>query len=71
MDTIWKIQNAEIWRRLEVSMLCYDRIEKFTAKGAEVSDKYFGENRVVIDIDFKKLPAGTIFMCNDLVLELK
>jgi len=53
-----------------VSLLCYDRVEDFRAKGSKVSDGAFGENLLVKDIDFKTLPVGTIFKCGDVVLEL-
>lgn len=35
-----------------------------------IEDGAFGENLVVEGIDFKTLPIGTKFKCNDVVLEL-
>lgn len=66
---IEKDAHAGNWHR-QVSLLCYDRVEEFRAKGAAVGDGAFGENLLVTEIDFKTLPIGTIFVCNDVVLEL-
>lgn len=68
----WGIENdahAGKWQR-QVSMLSYEKIEAFRAKGAEVSDGAFGENLVVSGVDFHALPIGTRFSCNDVLLEL-
>ena len=35
-----------------------------------MEDGAFGENLAVEGFDFAKLPVGTIFKCNDVVLEL-
>jgi MOSC domain-containing protein YiiM len=61
--------HAGDWHR-QVSLLCYDRVEEFRSRGAEVGDGAFGENILVEGIDFKKLPVGTVFRCGDAVLEL-
>ena len=61
--------HAGKWHR-QVSLLSYDRIQEFRARGAKVEDGAFGENLVVEGIDFKTLPIGTKFKCNDVVLEL-
>ena len=61
--------HAGQWHR-QVSLLSYDRIQEFRARGAKVEDGAFGENLVVEGIDFKTLPIGTKFKCNDVVLEL-
>lgn len=68
----WGIENdahAGKWHR-QVSLLSHDKIEAFRARGAEVTDGAFGENLVVAGIDFRTLPLGTRFRCNDVVLEL-
>lgn len=68
----WGIENdahAGKWHR-QVSLLSYDKIEAFRARGAEVADGAFGENLVVEGIDFRALPLGTVFTCGDVVLEL-
>jgi MOSC domain-containing protein YiiM len=61
--------HAGDWHR-QVSLLSYDRVEEFRAKGADVDDGAFGENILVEGIDFKTLPVGTFFRCGDVVLEL-
>lgn len=66
---IEKDAHAGKWHR-QVSLLSYEKIEAFKAKGAPVEDGAFGENLIVSGIDFKTLPIGTKFVCNDVVLEL-
>lgn len=61
--------HAGNWHR-QVSLLSYNKIEEFRAKGANVNDGDFGENLVVEGIDFKTLPIGTRFKCNEVLLEL-
>ena len=68
----WGIENdshAGKWHR-QVSLLGHEKIEDFRARGAEVIDGAFGENLVVEGYDFRSLPVGTKFRCNDVVLEL-
>ena len=55
--------HAGKWHR-QVSLLSYDKIQEFRARGA------FGENLVVEGFDFANLPVGTRFRCNDVVLEM-
>ncbi|RPF48916.1 MOSC domain-containing protein [Hydrogenoanaerobacterium saccharovorans] len=61
--------HAGHWHR-QVSLLSYDKILAFKARGAEVEDGAFGENLVVEGIDFRNLPVGTVLHCNDVVLEM-
>lgn len=61
--------HAGNWHR-QVSLLCYEKIEAFRQKGAQVSDGAFGENLVVEGIDFKHLPVGTLLKCGEVVLEV-
>lgn len=61
--------HAGNWHR-QVSLLSFNKIEEFRAKGANVNDGDFGENLVVEGIDFKTLPIGTSFKCNEVLLEL-
>ena len=61
--------HAGKWHR-QVSLLSFDKIEAFKAKGADVKDGDFGENLVVEGIDFRNCPIGTKFGCNDVILEL-
>lgn len=68
----WGIENdahAGDWHR-QVSMLSYDKIQAFRARGAEVDDGAFGENLVVEGIDFRSLPVGTLLECNGVLLEV-
>ena len=66
---IEKDAHAGKWHR-QVSLLSYDKIQEFKDRGADVVDGDFGENLVVEGIDFKTLPIGTRFACNEVVLEL-
>ena len=61
--------HAGKWHR-QVSLLSYEKIEAFKDRGAEVTDGAFGENLVVSGFDFKTIPVGTKFQCNDVILEL-
>ena len=61
--------HAGKWHR-QVSLLSWEKIEEFKAKGAKVEDGSFGETIIVSGFDFKTLPIGTKFKCNDIVLEL-
>jgi MOSC domain-containing protein YiiM len=61
--------HAGNWHR-QVSLLSYDEVEKFRARGAKVADGAFGENLLVKGFDFKTYPVGTVFKCNDVVLEI-
>lgn len=68
----WGIENdahAGKWHR-QVSLLSHDQVEEFRARGAVVEDGAFGENLVVSGFDFKNLPVGTKFRCNDVLLEM-
>ncbi len=69
----WGIENdahAGKWHR-QVSLLSYEKIEEFKAKGAPVADGAFGENLIVSGFDLKNLPVGTKFRCGDgVILEM-
>lgn len=70
--TDWGIEgdaHAGKWHR-QVSLLSHDKVEDFRSRGAVVSDGAFGENLVVSGIDFKSLPLGTRFSCNEVLLEM-
>lgn len=64
-----KDAHAGKWHR-QVSLLSYEVIQDFRAKGAEVSDGAFGENLIVSGFDFKSLPVGTRLACGSVVLEM-
>lgn len=66
---IEKDAHAGKWHR-QVSLLSFDKIEEFKARGAEIKDGDFGENLVVKGIDFRNCPIGTRFRCNEVILEL-
>jgi len=61
--------HAGTWHR-QVSLLSFQKIEDFRARGAKVDDGAFGENLVVEGIDFRSLPVGTILECANVVLEM-
>ncbi len=57
------------WDR-QVSLLSWEQVEAFKARGADVAPGAFGENLLVSGFDFKTLPLGTRFRCGGAVLEL-
>ena len=57
------------WHR-QVSLLSFEKIEGFRAKGAEVDFGDFGENLVVEGFDLRQIPVGTRFQIGDVILEL-
>lgn len=61
--------HAGNWHR-QVSLLSYDKIEEFKARGAKVEHGAFGENLVVEGIDFKTLPVGTLLRSGGVLLEV-
>ncbi len=61
--------HAGNWHR-QVSLLSYEAVEAFRARGADVADGAFGENLLVEGFDFKTYPVGTVFVCNEVVLEI-
>ena len=64
-----KDAHAGNWHR-QVSLLSWEEVEKFRARGANVADGAFGENLLVKGYDFKSYPVGSIFKCNEMVLEI-
>lgn len=68
----WGIENdahAGNWHR-QVSLLSYEKIEDFKARGADVINGSFGENIIVEGFDLKNIPVGTKFRSGDAILEL-
>lgn len=57
------------WHR-QISLLSFDKIEAFRARGAEVALGAFGENIIVEGIDFRNLPVGTRLQAGDVLLEM-
>lgn len=68
----WGIEedaHAGKWHR-QVSLLSFEKIEEFRAKGADVDFGAFGENLVVEGFDLRTIPVGTRFQIGDAILEL-
>ena len=68
----WGIEgdaHAGKWHR-QVSLLSFEKIEEFRAKGAEVDFGAFGENLIVEGFDLRTIPVGTRFKIGDALLEL-
>lgn len=68
----WGIEgdaHAGKWHR-QVSMLSFETIEAFRAKGAKVEFGAFGENLVVEGFDLRTVPVGTMFQIGEAVLKL-
>ncbi|MEG1409989.1 MAG: MOSC domain-containing protein [Terrisporobacter sp.] len=61
--------HAGKWHR-QVSLLSYEKVVDFNERGAGVKSGAFGENLVVEGYDLKSVPVGTIFKCNNVVLEI-
>ena len=61
--------HAGRWHR-QVSLLSYEKIEAFRARGAEVDFGAFGENLIVEGYDLAKVPVGSRFYAGEAVLEL-
>lgn len=61
--------HAGKWHR-QVSLLSYETIEAFKARGAEIGDGAFGENVIVKGIDLIHLPIGTRLSCGEILLEV-
>ncbi|MDO4473664.1 MAG: molybdopterin-binding protein [Eubacteriales bacterium] len=57
------------WHR-QVSLLSFEKIEDFRAKGADVKFGAFGENLIMEGFDLRRLPVGTRFRIGDVILEL-
>lgn len=61
--------HAGNWHR-QVSLLSYDKVVDFNARGGNVTDGDFGENLLVEGFDFRSMPVGTRFYCGETVLEM-
>ncbi|MCL2559341.1 MAG: MOSC domain-containing protein [Turicibacter sp.] len=61
--------HAGNWHR-QVSLLAYETIADFNARGADVHDGAFGENLIVEGLDLVNLPVGTRLKCQDVELEI-
>lgn len=68
----WGIEgdaHAGEWHR-QVSLLSYEQVQAFNARGAQVTDGAFGENLLVQGIDCARLPVGTRLACGEALLEV-
>ncbi len=68
----WGIEgdaHAGHWHR-QVSLLSYEKVEEFRAKGAEVAEGAFGENILVEGFDLRNIPVGTPIQIGECLLEL-
>ncbi|MDR1550512.1 MAG: MOSC domain-containing protein [Hungatella sp.] len=61
--------HAGKWHR-QVSLLSFDTIEDFKARGAKIGNGAFGENIIVQGIDLIHLPIGTRLKSGDILLEV-
>lgn len=61
--------HAGDWHR-QVSLLSYESVKAFRARGCHAADGAFGENILAEGIDFKKLAVGTILQSKDVRLEV-
>ena len=61
--------HAGPWHR-QVSLLAYEKVADFKARGADVDNGAFGENLVVEGIDLRNLPLGTRLRSGEVELEL-
>ncbi len=61
--------HAGNWHR-QISLLSYEKVEAFRARGGQVKNGAFGENLLVSGIDFARLPLGAKLSCGDILLEV-
>ena len=54
----------------QVSLLSYEKVQKFNIKGAGVNHGDFGENLIIDGIDLAILPVGTLLRCGSILLEI-
>ena len=63
---IEKDAHAGKWHR-QVSLLSYEKIEEFKAKGAPIEDGAFGENLIVEGFDLRNVPVDSEIRIGDAV----
>lgn len=61
--------HAGNWHR-QISLLSYEKVQAFKARGGQVENGAFGENLLVSNIDFARLPVGTRLSCGSILLEV-
>lgn len=61
--------HAGSWHR-QVSLLSYDKVQEFNARGGQAQTGAFGENILVEGLDFRNLPVGTRLYCGEVILKM-
>ena len=61
--------HAGRWHR-QISLLSYESIRDFKARGAQVRDGSFGENLITEGIDLSKLSVGTLLRAGESLLRV-
>lgn len=61
--------HAGNWHR-QVSLLAYEKVSEFNAKGGNVQNGDFGENILLEGIDLRKLPVGSVLKNENIVLKI-
>lgn len=61
--------HAGSWHR-QVSLLSYDKVQEFKARGGQAQTGAFGENILAEGLDFKSLPVGTRLYCGEVILKM-
>lgn len=61
--------HAGSWHR-QVSLLSYDKVQEFNARGGQAQTGAFGENILAEGLDFKNLPVGTRLYCGEVILKM-
>lgn len=61
--------HAGRWHR-QISLLSYESIQDFKARGAQVRDGSFGENLITEGIDLSKLSVGTLLRAGEALLRV-
>lgn len=61
--------HAGKWHR-QVSLLSFEKIENFKARGLDLEEGAFGENIIVSGIDLSALPVGTVLKAGEVTLEV-
>lgn len=61
--------HAGNWHR-QVSLLAYEKVSEFNARGGNVQNGDFGENILLEGIDLRKLPVGSILKNENIVLKI-
>lgn len=61
--------HAGSWHR-QVSLLSYDKVQEFNARGGQAQTGAFGENILAEGLDFKNLPVSTRLYCGEVILKM-